>query len=263
MKKWLVGSVAFCLVAFSVLVGIGADVITKGLIGKEDIYWQVTDGGPAETFARGTSTGGTITLTRINASQIPWDNSYTRTIRPGTITGNNSGSVTGYSTIRATSVLQSLGTLLVTGAATLSSSLTVNGATTLRALTADNVTTGTVTATAGTFSVHASAPRYLVDTIYIDTGTAAPTSGTWITGSIVFNTTPASPGTISAAPLYWYCTSGGAPGTWIAVYPLFRVAPASAAALGKPGMMAYDNTYFYANAPAQDNAWKRVELAGW
>jgi len=70
------------------------DTITKGLIGKEDIYMG-TDNVPAQTFTRATSTGSTITLTRLNGSQIPWDNSYTRTIRPLNVIGNGTGTISG------------------------------------------------------------------------------------------------------------------------------------------------------------------------
>lgn len=38
---------------------------------------------------------------------------------------------------------------------------------------------------------------------------AAPTTGNWSNGDIVFNTAPASAGTIG-----WVCTTAGAPGTW-------------------------------------------------
>jgi hypothetical protein len=41
---------------------------------------------------------------------------------------------------------------------------------------------------------------------------AAPTSGSWITGSVVYNSAPAA-----AAPIGWVCTAGGTPGTWRAM----------------------------------------------
>lgn len=40
-------------------------------------------------------------------------------------------------------------------------------------------------------------------------GTAAPASGTWKRGDIVFNTSPSASGTVG-----WVCTADGAPGTW-------------------------------------------------
>lgn len=42
-----------------------------------------------------------------------------------------------------------------------------------------------------------------------DRGTAAPTTGTWVVGSIRWNNAPASGGYIG-----WVCTSSGTPGTW-------------------------------------------------
>lgn len=40
-------------------------------------------------------------------------------------------------------------------------------------------------------------------------GTAAPTSGTWLQGTIVIDSTPSAGGTLG-----WVCTTGGTPGTW-------------------------------------------------
>lgn len=40
-------------------------------------------------------------------------------------------------------------------------------------------------------------------------GTAAPTTGTWVRGDRVWNTTPAASGTMG-----WVCTTAGTPGTW-------------------------------------------------
>ena len=40
-------------------------------------------------------------------------------------------------------------------------------------------------------------------------GTAAPTTGTWNTGDIIYNTNPAAGGYIG-----WVCVAGGTPGTW-------------------------------------------------
>jgi hypothetical protein len=38
---------------------------------------------------------------------------------------------------------------------------------------------------------------------------AAPGSGTWAVGDIVYNTAPAAAGNLG-----WVCTTGGTPGTW-------------------------------------------------
>lgn len=43
-------------------------------------------------------------------------------------------------------------------------------------------------------------------------GTAAPTSGTWKQGAVVWNTAA----NVAGDPLLWYCTVGGSPGTWVA-----------------------------------------------
>lgn len=40
-------------------------------------------------------------------------------------------------------------------------------------------------------------------------GAAAPISGTWAQGDIIWNSAPAAAGTIG-----WVCTAGGTPGTW-------------------------------------------------
>ena len=39
--------------------------------------------------------------------------------------------------------------------------------------------------------------------------TAAPTTGTWLRGDIVYNATPSAAGTIG-----WICVTAGTPGTW-------------------------------------------------
>jgi hypothetical protein len=44
-------------------------------------------------------------------------------------------------------------------------------------------------------------------------GTQSPASGTWQTGDIIYNATPASNNIVM-----WQCTSSGTPGTWISVY---------------------------------------------
>lgn len=43
----------------------------------------------------------------------------------------------------------------------------------------------------------------------VTTGTAAPVTGTWVQGDIVFTRTPVAGGSIG-----WVCTTGGTPGTW-------------------------------------------------
>lgn len=40
-------------------------------------------------------------------------------------------------------------------------------------------------------------------------GTAAPTTGTYKRGDIVWNTQPTA-----AQPAFWLCTAAGSPGTW-------------------------------------------------
>ena len=42
-----------------------------------------------------------------------------------------------------------------------------------------------------------------------DTGTAAPTTGTWVRGWIRWNTTP-----VAGGNAFWICTVAGTPGTW-------------------------------------------------
>ena len=43
----------------------------------------------------------------------------------------------------------------------------------------------------------------------VSTASSIPVSGTWLTGDIVYNSTPVPGGTIG-----WVCTTGGTPGTW-------------------------------------------------
>ena len=45
------------------------------------------------------------------------------------------------------------------------------------------------------------------------TGTAAPTTGTWVAGTKIINNAVSPSG-----PLLWECTVGGTPGTWVAVF---------------------------------------------
>lgn len=59
-----------------------------------------------------------------------------------------------------------------------------------------------------------------VSPFYRYTGTAAPVSGTYQTGDMVWNTAPSSAVGNAAAFLGWICTAGGTPGTWVAVGPI-------------------------------------------
>ena len=263
MNKWKFLFLVGVIVAASAL-AFGADTITKGLIGKEDIYLG-TDNVPAQTFSRATSTGSTITLTRLNGSHIPWDNSYTATIRPKNITGNNSGTISGYGLAISTLSLSS--TRAVTGATTLTGHLGGSTATFSGALISDNLVTGAIQATNVTASgtvtgLIGAFGRVTLDGKVRDTGAAAPTTGTYAVGDIVYSTVAVIPTTIADTPLYWQCSVAGTPGTWVARYPLFRATPASATAFGKVGMMAIDNSYIY-SVPAADNAWKRAAQAAW
>lgn len=256
----------FGIVLFLSIGGAFADTITKGLIGKEDVYWQVTDGGAPETYTRLTSTGATITLTRINGSHVPWDNAYTRTIRPKAITGNNSGAITNYS-FSGTTIAGTTGsfssTLGVTGAATFSSTAAVTGLLS----SATNITSPASTITAMTYTsasgtTFTNTGVFTHGGLYRAIGTAAPTTGAHLAGDIVWSSSAAVPTVIADTPIYWICTVAGTPGTWVARYPLFRATPATATAFGKVGMVAIDNSYIYV-VPLTDNAWKRVAVASW
>ena len=44
---------------------------------------------------------------------------------------------------------------------------------------------------------------------YVGRGTAAPTSGDWEQGDVIYNSAPTAGGTIG-----WVCTTAGSPGTW-------------------------------------------------
>jgi len=50
-----------------------------------------------------------------------------------------------------------------------------------------------------------------------NTGTAAPTAGTWAQGDQVINSTPTEAGTAGSKYVVvgWICTAGGTPGTWV------------------------------------------------
>lgn len=47
--------------------------------------------------------------------------------------------------------------------------------------------------------------------------TAAPTTGTWNKGDVVFNSNPTESGTAGSKYIvtHWVCTVSGTPGTWI------------------------------------------------
>jgi hypothetical protein len=67
------------------------------------------------------------------------------------------------------------------------------------------------------------------EVIYLITGskaTAAPTTGTWKRGDIVYNSTP-SAGSIMG----WVCVTAGTPGTWV---PFAGVQPANAYTITNP-----------------------------
>jgi len=256
--------VLLSVIMISSVLAFGADTITKGLIGKEDIYFG-TDNVPAQTFSRATSKGSTITLTRLNGSHIPWDNSYTATIRPKNVIGNNTGTISGYGL--SISTLSMSSTLAVTGATTLTGHLDGSTATFSGALISDNLATGAISTTgvknSGTSTALIGAfKKITLDEKVRDTAAAAPTSGTYAVGDIVFSTVAVVPTTIADTPIYWYCSVAGTPGTWVAVYPIFRATPASATAFGKLGMIAIDNSYIY-TVPITDNAWKRAGAAAW
>lgn len=249
-----------------------ADTVTKGLIGKEDFSLHVTDNGGAETFTRATSTGSTLTLTKIAGDHFIWDGTYTRTIRPLHITGNGSTSALTSFLTGTFSGTVSAATLTASGAATVGTTLGVTGATTLAALSSTDITTG-----AGTFSSDITANGNIVgdaattisglaqvslDTISIDTATVVPSAGTWVAGDIVINSAPTSRGTIAATgALFWRCITGGTPGTWQAVFPVFTVAPDNAAMTATQGMVAIDNSYIH--VAINDNEWERVGIASW
>ncbi len=60
--------------------------------------------------------------------------------------------------------------------------------------------------------VNANLIRYQHGGVNVTTGTAAPATGTWTRGDIVWNTTPSAGGTPG-----WMCTTAGTPGTWKAM----------------------------------------------
>lgn len=52
---------------------------------------------------------------------------------------------------------------------------------------------------------------------YENTGTAAPTAGTWAQGDFVKNSAPSELGSAGSKYIVqgWTCTAGGTPGTWL------------------------------------------------
>ncbi len=76
MRRFLLASLMGMLIS---TLAFGVDI--KSQIGTQDLNMDA-DGAAHGTFQRRTSTGGTITLDKIDGNQIPWSNAYTRTIRP-------------------------------------------------------------------------------------------------------------------------------------------------------------------------------------
>jgi hypothetical protein len=114
MKKIRCTLLALLIGMLCSALAIGAPTITKRLIEKEDIDLTQDDNAAAETVSVTTSTGGTMTLTRPSGGMFPWDNSYTRTIRPKNITGDNTGNITGFDNLTVTGRVTTA-TLTVTG----------------------------------------------------------------------------------------------------------------------------------------------------
>lgn len=85
---------ALLLGALFVSTAFGVDY--RSLIGREDINLTHTDNGAQETYTRRTSTGGSVSLNKLEGNAIPWSNAYTRTVRPKSVSGDNTGTVTGY-----------------------------------------------------------------------------------------------------------------------------------------------------------------------
>lgn len=266
MKNWkiylLSVIVAFCLAA----AGLNAATITKGLIGKEDINLTQTDNAAVETFTRATSTGGTLVLTKLSGGSFPWDNTYTRTIRPLHIVGSvTTSTITNWLSATITNITSSgtasLGTLTVSGTATVSGAHSAASYSGASLTTTDNVTIGGhIVGDAATIAYGIA--QYQLDGKKIDSGTAAPTTGTWAAGDIVINSAPTTKATIAAtAAVLWRCITGGTPGTWQAVFPTFAGAPDNATAYGVAGMvaMASGQAYF----AVADNTWQRAAIATW
>jgi hypothetical protein len=85
MKKIRCTLLALLIGMLCSALAIGDPTITKRLIEKEDIDLTQDDNASAETVSVTTSTGATMTMTRPSGGMFPWDNAYTRTIRPGDI----------------------------------------------------------------------------------------------------------------------------------------------------------------------------------
>lgn len=101
---------------------------------------------------------------------------------------------------------------------------------------------------------------YRQGTQTIAQGTAIPTTGQWLQGDIVFNTTPAS-----GSPFAWTCSVAGAPGTWIASYATTSVTGTGSTvmstsatlvtpALGTPSALVLTNATGLATAGLVNNA---------
>lgn len=271
-KKNPIVAILFALAIMSISIA-HSDTITKGLIGKEDLSLKVTDNTAAETFTRATSTGSTITLTKISGGMFVWDNSYTTTIRPLHVTGNGSTSVLSNFLTGTFSGALTSATLTTSGNGTVGGNLSVSGTGTVTgALSSASISTG-----AGTFSGDITAngdvtgdgativsgmARYKMDGVSYDTATAVPSSGTWAKGDFVFNSSPTARTTIAATgAIGWVCTTAGTPGTWMAVFPVFVATPDNAAMTCTAGMVAIDNSYHYSCTAT--NTWRRVLHATW
>lgn len=86
MKRFFLASLMGLLIG---QLAFGASSDVKSQIGVQDLKLD-DDGAAHGTFQRRTSTGGLLTLDKIDGNQIPWSLDYSRTIRPGGITGNSS-----------------------------------------------------------------------------------------------------------------------------------------------------------------------------
>jgi hypothetical protein len=94
----------------------------------------------------------------------------------------------------------SFGGIVTTGTQTIAGAKTFSGD-----LTASS---GNITASGGAAAI-TTGYSFVIGTQKLLNGSAAPVSGTWATGDIVYNTAPAAGGNIG-----WVCVAGGSPGTW-------------------------------------------------